>query len=91
MTAAHCERIAADGGDPFAEYMLPQASLRLNQGFGRLIRSATDRGAVVIADPRLVTRPYGRELLAGLPPARRLMGPWSALRTEIGRFYERGA
>ena len=71
VTAAQCEAITARGGDPFSEYMLPHASLRLKQGFGRLIRSGTDRGVVVIADSRIVTKRYGRGLLDALPPARR--------------------
>ncbi len=87
VTAAQCERIAADGGDPFGEFMVPQASLRLKQGFGRLIRSSTDRGVVVIADPRIATKPYGRALLASLPPARRIGAPWARLRSEIAAFY----
>ncbi len=73
MTAAHCEAITARGGDSFQEYMLPHASLRLKQGFGRLIRTGTDRGVVVIADPRVVTKNYGRQLLGGLPPAKRIV------------------
>lgn len=48
MTAAQCEAIEAAGGDAFAEYTIPHAALRLKQGFGRLIRTATDRGAVAI-------------------------------------------
>jgi ATP-dependent DNA helicase DinG len=87
VTAAQCEAIEAAGGDAFAEYMVPSAALRLKQGFGRLIRTATDRGAVVICDPRVVRKSYGRALLAGLPPARRLEGPWSVLREELQRFY----
>jgi ATP-dependent DNA helicase DinG len=87
VTAAHCEAIAARGGDPFTEYMLPHASLRLKQGFGRLIRSATDRGVVVIADPRIATKAYGRALLAGLPPARRVIAPWTTVRRALTDFY----
>ncbi len=87
VTAAQCEAIAARGGDAFVEYMLPHAALRLKQGFGRLIRSATDRGVVVIADPRVVTKPYGRILANALPPARRISGRWATLRTEIRTFY----
>lgn len=86
ITAAHCEAIEARGGNSFAEYMLPHASLRLKQGFGRLIRTATDRGIVVLADPRAVTRPYGRRLLAALPPARRLAAPWRAALAEVTSF-----
>jgi ATP-dependent DNA helicase DinG len=87
VTAAHCEAIAARGGEPFSDYMLPQASLRLNQGFGRLIRSATDRGVVVVADPRIVSRTYGRGLLDALPPARRAIGRWPLMRAKITAFY----
>jgi ATP-dependent DNA helicase DinG len=88
VTAAHCEAIAARGGDAFTEYMLPHASLRLKQGFGRLIRSATDRGIVVIADSRMATKAYGRVLLEGLPPARRVVAPWAIVRRTITEFYE---
>jgi ATP-dependent DNA helicase DinG len=87
ITAAHCEAINARGGDAFVEYMLPHAALRLKQGFGRLIRSATDRGVVAIGDPRVVTKAYGRELLEGLPPARRQFGPWSQILPDVREFY----
>lgn len=55
--------------DPFGQYVLPDAVIRLRQGFGRLIRSGADRGAVVIADSRLLSRDYGRRFLEALPPA----------------------
>jgi ATP-dependent DNA helicase DinG len=87
ITAAHCEAIVARGGDAFVEYMLPHAALRLKQGFGRLIRSATDRGVVVIADPRIVTKGYGRGLLEGLPSARRKIGPWKEIILDVRSFY----
>ena len=87
VTAAQCEAIAARGGDPFGEYMLPNASLRLKQGFGRLIRTGSDRGAIIIADPRVITKRYGRELLRDLPPARRMSGAWSALGRQLQLFY----
>ena len=87
ITAAQCEAIEAAGGDPFGEYMIPHAALRLKQGFGRLIRTAADRGAVVICDPRVVTKSYGRRLTEGLPPAARLQGPWAMLRDELQAFY----
>jgi len=58
------------GRDPFRHDQLPQAALALKQGAGRLIRSETDRGVLVIADTRLRTRGYGRQLLASLPPFR---------------------
>ena len=70
LVEARCERIAADGGDWFMEYALPSAVLQLRQGFGRLIRSHSDRGVVAVLDPRLRTRPYGRVFLESLPPCR---------------------
>ncbi len=87
MTAAHCEAIAERGGDPFAEYMVPHAALRLKQGFGRLIRSGTDRGAIVIADPRLVTKSYGGALMRALPPARRIISGWNETAQQLKDFY----
>jgi ATP-dependent DNA helicase DinG len=90
ITAAHCEAIEQEGGDAFGEYMIPHAALRLKQGFGRLIRTAEDRGAVVICDPRVVTKGYGRRLLEGLPPANRIQGPWALLRDEVAAFYKAG-
>jgi DNA polymerase-3 subunit epsilon/ATP-dependent DNA helicase DinG len=55
--------------DPFTQYAIPQAVLRLKQGFGRLIRSGTDRGVVAILDSRLFTKRYGQVFLRSLPPA----------------------
>jgi ATP-dependent DNA helicase DinG len=89
VTAAQCEAIEARGGDPFSEYMLPHASLRLKQGFGRLIRTATDRGVVTIADPRIVTKRYGRGLLEALPPATRAIGRWGTIVEQIREFSSR--
>jgi ATP-dependent DNA helicase DinG len=87
VTAAHCEAIELRGGDAFREYMLPHASLRLKQGFGRLIRTATDRGVVVLVDPRVVSKSYGRTLLEALPPAKRVIGAWSSVLEHIQGFY----
>jgi ATP-dependent DNA helicase DinG len=89
LTAARCERIERAGGDAFAEYMLPDAALRLKQGFGRLIRSSADCGAIVLMDPRTLTKSYGTVLLDGLPPARRVVGPWSAVKRELQRMFGR--
>ncbi len=87
MTAAHCEAIQEDGGDPFADYMIPHAALRLKQGFGRLIRTRRDRGAIILADPRVITKGYGAEILRGLPPARKIVGPWSEIQRQLKDFY----
>jgi ATP-dependent DNA helicase DinG len=88
ITAAHCEAIAERGGDPFAEYMVPHAALRLKQGFGRLIRSGTDRGAIVIADSRVASKRYGETLLRALPPARRMLVHWNEVEKQLREFYK---
>ncbi len=70
VTAARLKAIEDAGGNPFMEYSVPQAILRLKQGFGRLIRTKKDLGSVVIIDERIITAPYGAQFLASLPPAR---------------------
>jgi ATP-dependent DNA helicase DinG len=70
LVAARIEAIKAAGGNAFAEYQLPEAVIKLKQGFGRLIRTREDRGRVVILDPRMITKPYGRIFRASLPQAR---------------------
>ena len=67
LIEARLEFIEAQGGDPFAEYSLPEAILKLRQGVGRLIRTKGDRGIVVILDPRVLTKSYGRAFLQALP------------------------
>jgi Rad3-related DNA helicase len=67
LVAARAERMRAAGEDPFEQFALPEAVLRFRQGFGRLIRSAQDRGAVILLDPRLETREYGERFLTALP------------------------
>lgn len=69
LTAARLEKIEAEGGNPFVEYSVPEAVLKLRQGVGRLIRSGRDRGIVAILDNRIVTRRYGRSFLGSLPDA----------------------
>ena len=67
VVAARLKRIKEKGGDPFKEYSLPEAVLKFRQGFGRLIRSQTDEGIVVVLDSRLLTKWYGRVFLRSLP------------------------
>ncbi len=70
LLEARVERIKERGGNPFMEYQVPEAAIKLRQGFGRLIRSKTDCGQVVILDPRIKTKRYGRVFLESLPPCR---------------------
>jgi ATP-dependent DNA helicase DinG len=79
LIQARVGAIRRDGGDPFNEFQLPEAVLALKQGVGRLIRDFDDRGLVVLGDPRLCTRPYGRVFLESLPPFARIDGPAEAL------------
>ena len=67
VVAARLKRIKEKGGDPFKEYSLPEAVLKFRQGVGRLIRSQTDEGIVVVLDSRLLTKWYGRVFLRSLP------------------------
>jgi ATP-dependent DNA helicase DinG len=71
---ARSQRIDRGGGSAFAEQALPEAAVALKQGAGRLIRSETDRGILVVCDLRLATMSYGKRLVRGLPPMRRLNG-----------------
>jgi ATP-dependent DNA helicase DinG len=68
VLAARIEGMRAQGGNPFTGLQLPQAVLQLKQGAGRLIRDEADRGVLMLCDPRLLSKPYGRRILQSLPP-----------------------
>jgi DNA polymerase-3 subunit epsilon/ATP-dependent DNA helicase DinG len=82
--AARAERVR----DPFGQLALPQAALRLKQGFGRLIRRSTDRGAVVILDNRILGRDYGKAFLDVLPPSSRFVGPAVEIADRVGDWLD---
>jgi ATP-dependent DNA helicase DinG len=71
VLAARIEKLTRDGRSAFLEYQLPEAVITLKQGAGRLIRDETDRGVLMICDPRLLSRGYGRRMLQSLPPMKR--------------------
>ncbi len=70
LTEARMDAIREAGGNPFAEFSLPEAIIKFKQGFGRLIRSKTDTGIVVVLDKRIVTKQYGRQFVEALPGCR---------------------
>jgi ATP-dependent DNA helicase DinG len=82
VLAARIEAIRARGGNPFTELQLPQAVLSLKQGAGRLIRDETDRGVLMLCDPRLAAKAYGRQILKSLPPMKLTRNL-----TEVERFF----
>ena len=67
LIAARCERIQQEGGNPFRDYSIPDAVLKFRQGIGRLIRSKTDTGIIVVLDPRVLSKQYGRLFLESIP------------------------
>lgn len=84
LTKARIEHLQRSGGNAFRDYQLPEAVLALKQGVGRLIRSETDRGMIVICDPRLLGKGYGRVFRASLPEM-----PVTRDRAEATRFLRR--
>ncbi|MCP5419734.1 MAG: ATP-dependent DNA helicase [Gammaproteobacteria bacterium] len=71
LVRGRIDAIKRRGGDPFLEYQVPQAVIALKQGAGRLIRDVSDRGVLMLCDPRLLSRSYGQLFLNSLPPMRR--------------------
>ncbi|MCK4943084.1 MAG: helicase, partial [Candidatus Aminicenantes bacterium] len=65
--AGRLEQIKEQGGNPFYDYQLPNAIIKFKQGFGRLIRSRTETGIVVVLDSRVVNKRYGKEFLQSVP------------------------
>ncbi len=87
MTEARIEAMEERGENSFWGYMVPDAAMRLKQGVGRLIRTRTDRGAVLILDDRLLRKRYGRDLLDALPPMPLVKGRWGELKGRVEDFY----
>ncbi len=71
VLSARIERMKTEGKNAFMDYQLPRAVINVKQGAGRLIRDETDRGVLMICDPRLITKPYGKRVWRSLPPMRR--------------------
>lgn len=84
ILARRLELMTQQGGNPFMGYQVPQAIIALKQGAGRLIRSETDQGVLMIGDTRLIDKPYGRRIWQSLPPMRR-----SRLESDVLEFLEK--
>lgn len=83
VLAKRLELLAQQGGNPFMSHQVPQAIIALKQGAGRLIRSETDRGVLMICDTRLIDKPYGRRIWQSLPPMKR-----TRVENEVIQFLE---
>jgi len=83
VLSARIEKFTREGRNAFMEYQLPHAIISLKQGAGRLIRDEKDRGVLMICDPRLVSKPYGKQIWQSLPPMKRTRDP-----DEVLRFLE---
>jgi ATP-dependent DNA helicase DinG len=86
VLAARLAHLRRAGRNPFVEYQVPQAAIALKQGAGRLIRDEHDRGVLVLCDPRLLAKAYGRQLLDSLPPM-----PRTRALADVAAFFARGA
>ncbi len=86
VVKARMEAIEKNGGNSFMQYSLPEAVIKLRQGFGRLIRSSSDRGIVLITDSRIITKFYGKTFLASLPETRRYFGSSGRIIENIENF-----
>lgn len=84
---ARQEEIASGGGNPFMEYIVPQAVIKFRQGLGRLIRSRSDRGSIVLFDRRVVDKNYGREFLASLPGGSLAVGESAVVMKRLREFF----
>ena len=85
---AMSELYEKEGRDPFSEYSLPQACLKFKQGFGRLIRTKTDRGCVICLDKRVMTKSYGKVFLKSLPPCPVFYEDTSRIVEKMELFYQ---
>lgn len=85
---ARSERIERNGGSSFRDYALPEAVIRFRQGFGRLIRTKSDRGVVVVTDPRLVTKSYGATFRKSIPTTVHTVCELNDLFGRIGEFFK---
>ena len=88
IVEARSEKIDREGGSAFRDYMLPEAVIKFRQGFGRLIRTQRDRGVVVVADPRLITKNYGSIFRHSIPSSVHTVSEEGDLISRVQEFFE---
>ena len=86
VLSARIDKLNAEGKNAFMEYQLPYATITLKQGAGRLIRDETDRGVLMICDPRMLTKSYGKRIWQSLPPFKR-----TKVLIEVEKFFDMAA
>ena len=87
VVEARSEKIDRDGGSSFRDYALPEAVIKFRQGFGRLVRTKSDRGVVIVTDPRLVTKNYGATFRKSIPASVHTVTEISDLLQRVGDFF----
>ncbi len=87
VVEAQHEAIEKQGGNPFYDLTVPKAAMKFKQGFGRLMRTKDDRGAVICLDPRLLTKAYGKRILSVLPACRNAFTDCASIKAELGKFF----
>ena len=85
---ARSEKIDREGGSSFRDYALPEAVIKFRQGFGRLIRTKSDRGVVIVTDPRIVTKNYGAIFRKSIPASVHTVTELSDLLSRVTEFFE---
>ncbi|GAB4230481.1 MAG: ATP-dependent DNA helicase DinG [Chlamydiales bacterium] len=89
MIQARCEAISSKGGDPFAQFSIPDAIVKFKQGFGRLIRTGADSGFIICLDKRLLTKEYGNQFLRSLPECPIIHDNGSSIRKSMKEFFNK--
>ncbi len=84
---AHAEALTKEGKDPFFDYAIPQAVIKFKQGFGRLLRSKSDRGCILCLDPRIIKKNYGKFFIDSLPPSATCFAPREKVLSAMSHFY----
>jgi len=89
LIAARMEEIKKRGGNPFFEYLVPEAVIKFRQGFGRLLRSRSDKGAVLVGDNRLSRMQYGKQFINSLPVETKIYQSIAELIPDLNSLFKK--